>query len=41
MLSALDRHLKQAVVAKSPAVASAAIVAGLHLSNLNADMVTL
>jgi coatomer protein complex subunit gamma len=39
MFGAMDRHLKQAVVDQSASVASAALVAGLQLSDLNLDLV--
>ncbi|KAL0487523.1 coatomer subunit gamma [Acrasis kona] len=39
MFGALDRHLKQAIVDQSPSIASAALVTGLHLTDVNLDMV--
>ena len=39
MLSQMERYLKQAVVDKSPVVASAALVSGIHLLAVNADVV--
>lgn len=39
MLSQMERYLKQAVVDKSPVVASAALVSGIHLLGVNADVV--
>lgn len=39
MFGAMDRHLKQAVVDQSAAVASAALVSGLQLADINLDLV--
>ncbi|XP_057341774.1 coatomer subunit gamma [Microplitis mediator] len=38
MLAAIERYMKQAIVDKSPAVSSAALVSALHLSNLSGDV---
>jgi coatomer protein complex subunit gamma len=39
MFGTLDRHLKQAVVDQSASVASAALVTGLHLTDVNLELV--
>ncbi|XP_034946635.1 coatomer subunit gamma [Chelonus insularis] len=38
MLAAIERYMKQAIVDKSPAVSSAALVSSLHLSNVSGDV---
>ncbi|CAD6237136.1 GSCOCG00002158001-RA-CDS [Cotesia congregata] len=38
MLAAIERYMKQAIVDKSPAVSSAALVSSLHLSNVSGDI---
>ncbi|XP_063978649.1 coatomer subunit gamma isoform X2 [Diachasmimorpha longicaudata] len=38
MLAAIERYMKQAIVDKSPAVSSAALVSSLHLSSVSADV---
>ncbi|KAK0079681.1 hypothetical protein PV325_013190 [Microctonus aethiopoides] len=38
MLTAIERYMKQAIVDKSPAVSSAALVSSLHLSNVSGDV---
>lgn len=39
LLSQIERYLKQAIVDKSPVVASAALVSGMHLLKENIDLV--
>ncbi|XP_031827080.1 coat protein (coatomer) gamma isoform X2 [Nomia melanderi] len=38
MLAAIERYMKQAIVDRSPAVSSAALVSSLHLTNVSADV---
>lgn len=38
MLAAIERYMKQAIVDKSPSVASAALVSSLHLSGVSSDV---
>lgn len=38
MLATIERYMKQAIVDKSPAVSSAALVSSLHLSNVSGDV---
>lgn len=38
MLAAIERYMKQAIVDRSPAVSSAALVSSLHLTNVSGDV---
>ncbi|XP_012222382.1 coatomer subunit gamma [Linepithema humile] len=38
MLAAIERYMKQAIVDRSPAVSSAALVSSLHLTNVSSDV---
>lgn len=38
MLAAIERYMKQAIVDRSPAVSSAALVSALHLTNVSGDI---
>ncbi|XP_076643057.1 coat protein (coatomer) gamma [Halictus rubicundus] len=38
MLAAIERYMKQAIVDRSPAVSSAALVSSLHLTNISPDV---
>ncbi|XP_076277917.1 coat protein (coatomer) gamma isoform X1 [Lasioglossum baleicum] len=38
MLAAIERYMKQAIVDRSPAVSSAALVSSLHLTNISGDV---
>ncbi|XP_043249063.1 coatomer subunit gamma [Colletes gigas] len=38
MLTAIERYMKQAIVDRSPAVSSAALVSSLHLTSVSADV---
>ncbi|XP_033330766.2 coatomer subunit gamma isoform X1 [Megalopta genalis] len=38
MLAAIERYMKQAIVDRSPAVSSAALVSSLHLTNISEDV---
>jgi coatomer protein complex subunit gamma len=39
MMQGIERFLKQSIVDRNPAVASAALVSAIHLFNLNKEVV--